>query len=617
MDAPGKKFLLLGNEAVARGAIEGGVGVATAYPGTPSTEILEALISVARDIGMYVEWSTNEKVALEIAFAASIVGIRSLVAMKHVGMNVAMDSLVSLGYTGVRGGMIIASAEDPSMHSSQNEQDNRWIGIHSYIPVFEPWNQQEAKDLVPYLLDFSEKYEVPTILRLTTRLSHTRGLVRYGKIRKRKVKGEFTKDVKRWVLIPAHARIRRKVLLEKWFKIKKGVEECPFNQVISNGGEYGIIAVGLSYGYVVDAVNRLNVNNKVNILKLSSSVPIPEKLCKDFVCNHSKVLVIEELEGVVENQLKNILYGVSNVEIRGKDLIGYFGELTLERVLYGLARFLGLGYEKPTQISLDLEIPSRPPVLCPGCPHRATFYAIKRAVQKARVAAVYPGDIGCYTLGVNPPYMEVDTTISMGSGIGIANGLAHFQDKVVIATIGDSTFYHAGIPGLINAVYNKAPLILVVLDNEVTAMTGDQPNPGSGYTAFGDETKKILIEDIARGVGVEFTRVVDPYNVKETIDVLAEAINYIRKYSKPVVIVARRICTLEYLRRARRLGLHIKRYRVNTDKCIGCKVCSEQFACPAISMVNDKAVIDESMCSGCSVCAQICPVNAIEEVEKG
>lgn len=616
LGSPGEKYLLLGNEAVARGAIEGGVGVATAYPGTPSTEIIESLIPVADEIGMYVEWSTNEKVALEVAFAASLSGIRSLVAMKHVGLNVAMDSLVSLGYTGVIGGMIIVSAEDPSMHSSQNEQDNRWIGILSYIPVFEPWNQQEAKDIVPYLLDFSETYQSPVILRLTTRLSHTRGVVKYGQILRRNIRGTFSKDVKRWVLIPAHARERRKLLLDRWDKIKNAIDQCSFNwNIINNKNtEYGIIAVGLSYGYVLDAIRYLNVKNMVNILKLSTSVPIPEKLCAEFITKHRKILIVEEVEGVVETQIKNILYNINVdvVEFHGKDLLGYYGELTLDRVINAIAKFLNIKSRYnhiPKQHSID--IPSRPPVLCPGCPHRATFFAIRKAVNMCKVNAIYPGDIGCYTLGVNPPYKMVDTTISMGSSIGIACGLARFQENIVIATIGDSTFYHAGIPGLINAVYNQSPFLLIVMDNEITAMTGDQPNPGTGYTALGKKTKRVLIEDIARSIGVEFVEVVDPYQVKKTINTIKNAIDYIMNSGKPAVVIARRICSLEYIRKVRKQGLPIEKYTINKDKCTFCKVCIDLFACPAIQFSDDGIFIDASLCTGCGVCAEICPVKAI------
>jgi indolepyruvate ferredoxin oxidoreductase alpha subunit len=601
-------MLLLGNEAIARGAIEAGIGLAAAYPGTPSTEVMETLILAAKDLGFYVEWSVNEKVALEVAFGASITGIRSLVAMKHVGVNVAMDSLVSLGYTGVNGGFLLVSAEDPSMHSSQNEQDNRWIGVLSYIPVFEAYNPHEAKELTRYLFGFSEDLETPVILRTTTRLSHTRGVVEYGEIRDRKVKGKFERNIGRWVLLPRNARVRREIQLGRWEKIMDAVNNVPFNWIEDDGAEDGVIAVGSAYGYVKEAA--ASIEKSFDILKISSSVPFPMKLVDKFLEAHPRVLVVEELEPVVEMSIKNSFYGSSDVEIRGKDLVGYKGELNLDRVFKALSEFLGLPYKGKEDYQRDIPIPGRPPVLCPGCPHRATFFALRKAVNMSRVNAIYPGDIGCYTLGVQPPYEEVDTTISMGSGIGIANGLAHTQDNMVIATIGDSTFYHAGIPGLINAVYNFSPLLLVVMDNEVTAMTGDQPNPGTGYTALGRGAERIPIEDIARGVGVKRVKVVDPYNVKETLNALKDLISYIKDEGKPGVLVARRECSLVYVRRVRRKGEVIPTYYVDDDKCTGCRICVDQFACPAIFMVGDKAWIDESMCTGCGVCDQICPFKA-------
>lgn len=608
LNQPGKKMLLLGNEAIARGAIEAGIGLAAAYPGTPSTEVMETLILAAKDLGFYVEWSVNEKVALEVAFGASITGIRSLVAMKHVGVNVAMDSLVSLGYTGVNGGFLLVSAEDPSMHSSQNEQDNRWIGVLSYIPVFEAYNPHEAKELTRYLFGFSEDLETPVILRTTTRLSHTRGVVEYGEIRDRKVKGKFERNIGRWVLLPRNARVRREIQLGRWEKIMDAVNNVPFNWIEDDGAEDGVIAVGSAYGYVKEAA--ASIEKSFDILKISSSVPFPMKLVDKFLEAHPRVLVVEELEPVVEMSIKNSFYGSSDVEIRGKDLVGYKGELNLDRVFKALSEFLGLPYKGKEDYQRDIPIPGRPPVLCPGCPHRATFFALRKAVNMSRVNAIYPGDIGCYTLGVQPPYEEVDTTISMGSGIGIANGLAHTQDNMVIATIGDSTFYHAGIPGLINAVYNFSPLLLVVMDNEVTAMTGDQPNPGTGYTALGRGAERIPIEDIARGVGVKRVKVVDPYNVKETLNALKDLISYIKDEGKPGVLVARRECSLVYVRRVRRKGEVIPTYYVDDDKCTGCRICVDQFACPAIFMVGDKAWIDESMCTGCGVCDQICPFKA-------
>lgn len=619
-DSPGEKVFLLGNEAIARGALEAGVGVATAYPGTPSTEIVEALSRVARELRFYVEWSVNEKVAFEVAYAASMCRVRALTAMKHVGLNVAMDPLMTSGYTGVLGGFVIVSADDPSCHSSQNEQDNRIVGLHAYLPVFEPSNVQEAKDLTKYAFEFSEEYEVPVILRTTTRLSHSRGPVVLGELGEFKVKGVFYRDPERWVIIPAHARMLREVQVEKWKNVKSGVEKVPYNKLVKTMSKNLIVASGLAYSYVVEALEALKFKGKVDVLKVSTPYPIPEKLVLKALEGVDRVLVVEELEPLVELEVKKLVYEEKlEVEVCGKEYIPVTGELNLDRVVHGISKFLNLEAppRNPIGIPEEMKPPPRPPNFCPGCPHRATFYAIRRAVNLARVKAVYPSDIGCYTLGVNPPFKLVDTTICMGGSIGLANGFAHVEDRIPIATIGDSTFFHTGIPPLINAVYNKAPLLLVVLDNETTAMTGHQPHPGVGFSAIGESTVKVLIEDVVKAVGVEFLTVVDPYNVNDTVKGIVEALEYVRKAEKPAVVVSRRECSLVFLRRARSRGLKIPLYSVDKEKCTGCRVCTDQFSCPAIFIRGEKAYIDEALCSGCGVCAQICPWKAIYERGEG
>ncbi len=618
---PGEKVLLLGNEAIARGAVEAGLGWASAYPGTPSTEIVETLHSVSKDLGIHVEWSVNEKVALEAAYAAAISGVRSLAAMKHVGVNVAADPLMSSAYTGVEESLVVVSADDPGMWSSQNEQDNRWYGLHAFIPVFEPYSPAEAKDLTRDAFEFSSRMHHPVILRSTTRLSHTRGPVTLREAKPPVAKGSFKKNVQRWTVIPAHARRLRVELLERWGRIEEEVEKLPYNRLEKHSGGQAIIASGIAYGYVVDALNYLSLRDTVSVLKLSTTVPIPRKLVLDVLSSHESVLVVEELEPVVETWVKRIAYEEKlNTTIRGKDLVNRIGELTLETVTRAVAGFTGAEYPwKPAEAEITLPIPPRPPTLCPGCPHRALFYALKRAVNRSRVKAIYSGDIGCYSLGVMPPFEMQDALIEMGGSIGMANGFAHVdEDKMPVAIIGDSTFFHAGVPGLINAVYNKSPMLVVVLDNRVTAMTGHQPHPGTGFYATGEPAPMVKIEDVARGVGVKHVATIDPFNLKDSEKKLMDAIRYVAEEKKPAVVVARRACTLLIDAAARRRGITEPLYIVDQDKCTGCGICYNAFSCPAIiPLKNGKAEIDPALCTGCGVCAEICPFNAIRLARKG
>ena len=614
----GSKTLLLGNEAIARGVIEAGVGVASAYPGTPSTEIVETLASVAKDVGMYVEWSVNEKVAFELAYAAAMCNVRALVAMKHVGLNVAADPLMSSAYTGVNGGFVIVSAEDPFMWSSQNEQDNRYYGLHAYIPVFEAYSPGEAKDIIRDLFDLSEKIKHPVIFRSTTRLAHCRGPVVYGPIRKPVIKGKFERNPEKWTLVPTYARLRRLELIKKWENIKKEMDNWRYNQFIDNDSEYSIIAVGMGYGFVVDILKSLKIENKVNVLKISSSVPIPVELTKKVLEKSSKVLIVEELEPIVELQVKSLAQDLGvNVKIHGKDLIPVYYELTLNRVSQAIAKFMGLNVTLPEGVSVEEKIPPRPPTFCPGCPHRATFYELKKAIMSLKVNAIYSGDIGCYALAVLPPYRMQDVLIEMGGSIGTANGFAHVVDDLIVATIGDSTFYHAGIPPLINAIYNNAPMLVLVLDNRVTAMTGHQPHPGTGIRATGEPAPVVDIEAICKSLGVEYVKTLDPYNVKGSIEEITKAIKYVIEKKKPAVIIMKRACALVVSSMARRRGVEKPLYRVDPDKCRACKICYEVFGCPAISPREDgKASIDPILCTGCGVCAQICPFNAIVQERK-
>jgi len=627
----GETAVLLGNEAIARGALEAGLYLAAAYPGTPSTEIVESLSEVAEDVGIYVEWSVNEKVAFEVAYGAAISGAFSLVAMKHVGLNVAADPLMSSAYTGVEGALVVVSADDPSMWSSQNEQDNRIYGVHAYIPVLEAGHPLELKDLTKFAFKFSHDVKHPVMLRSTTRLSHTRVPVKLGPLSEPVKGGTFRKAPERYVLVPANARELRKKLISKWGEIERYIESSDINR-IEGEGDVLVIASGISYSYVKEAITYLphETAKNIKILKISTPVPVPRSLLLKAAERASKILVVEELEPVVEMQVKAVLYDAGfRIPVHGKDLIGYPYEMSLERVLQAFSKMIGIDMPRPAIISVESlkkYVFPRPPQLCPGCPYRPVYYVLRKlanmiASKKGRdFEPVFSGDIGCYTLGVNPPYRAHDLTIEMGGSIGVANGLSKVdRNRLAIALIGDSTFYHAGIPPLINAVYNRSPMLVIVLDNGVTAMTGHQPDPGSGVTATGREAKRILIENIAKAVGVDFVEVVDPFDVKALETSLMRAIEWIEKRDEPALIVARRLCALEAVRRARSANFEPPLYRVNLDKCTGCTICYSAFACPAIRPISQKdrrAYIDPELCTGCGVCAKICPFHAIEPAKQ-
>jgi indolepyruvate ferredoxin oxidoreductase alpha subunit len=618
---PGATVLLLGNEAIARGALEGGLGFAAAYPGTPSSEIVESLAAVAKNVGIYVEWSTNEKVALEAAYGASLAGVRSLASMKHVGLNVAADAFMSISYTGVRAGMLIVSAEDPGMWSSQNEQDNRYYGLMAYVPVFEPYSPSEAKEMARYALEFSEEYSTPVLMTPTTRVSHVRGPVKLGDLRPSRPIGWFKRDIERLTLIPAHARARRRSMIERWSRVAEAVEEAPFNTVEWASSRTVIVASGISYAYVKEAVQRLGVD--ATILKIGTPVPVPRRMIVKALADAEKVLVVEELEPIVETQVKKIAAEEGlTAAIHGKEYTGFAGEMTLERAGKAILEFLGRDLsEAPWRGGERVDeslIPPRPPAMCPGCPHRATFFALRKAVNSLRLKPIYSGDIGCYSLGVLPPFREQDIILEMGGSVGVATGLSTVaRDQVVIAIIGDSTFFHAGLPALANAVYNRHPYLVLVLDNRVTAMTGEQPNPSTGLNAVGEPAPVIDIEAVARGLGVEKVVTFDPFDINGAFRALREALKYVVEQRRPAVAIARRACALYIDRLARRQGASPPLYAVIEDKCTACGVCYNAFTCPAIMVKDDgKAWIDPELCTGCGVCAAICPFNAIVKVRE-
>lgn len=611
-DSPKKRMLLLGNEAIARGILEAGISVVTTYPGTPASEIGDSISEIATEAKLYMEYSVNEMVAVQVAAGAANCGVRALAAMKHVGLNVAADFVMTLAYTGVRGGCVIVTADDPECYSSQNEQDNRYYALLSNLPCLEPSDPQEAKDMTVSAVEISEKLELPVLLRTTTRVSHTRGPVTYGTMIKPNLHGKFVRDLKRLNMVPAFSRPKHTVLLRRVAEAKGISETSPFNKVVSNGGEVGIISSGSAYNYAVEAADLLDLN--ASILKLGMTHPLPEKKIIAFLKNYRKVFVVEELEPFMEMQVKAIAKDfVSYVEVYGKMGKEFFpreGELSTRLVAMGLAKATGRKWRvslsaieaKYADVAKDL--PSRPPILCAGCPHRASFYTIRKVCGDN---ALYPTDIGCYALGISPPLNVGDIMICMGASVGTAQGISRVTGKDTVAIIGDSTFFHAAIPGLVNAVYNNSKIVVAILDNQSTAMTGHQPHPGTGLTGLGRASEKVLVEKVAEGCGVKYVRVVNPFETKTVAAVLREAV----KQSGPSVIVFRSPCALMDARERRRAGVEAVSARIS-DKCTDCMTCIKLLACPAIIVEEGKPKIDENVCTGCGLCISVCPYKAIE-----
>ena len=611
---PDERVLLLGNEAIARGILEAGISVVTTYPGTPASEIGDSISEIAAETGLYMEYSTNEIVAVEVAAGAANCGLRALTAMKHVGLNVASDAVMTFAYAGVRGGYVIVIADDPECHSSQNEQDNRFYALLSNLPCLEPSNSQEAKDMTTSAIEISEKLELPVLLRTTTRVSHTRGPVVYNKVTKPNLKGEFIKDSKRLVMVPANSRPKHDVFLRRVEEAKEISETSPYNRVVRKGKskDLGVISSSSAYNYAVEAVDLLGLD--VSVLKLGMTHPLPENMIGKFLKAHEKIVVVEELEPYLEMQVKAIAKDhAPNVEIYGKMRKPYFartGELSTRNVLMALADITGkelpIDFEKinAKYANIAKELPRRPPILCAGCPHRASIYVIKKAAGEK---AICPTDIGCYALGIAPPLNVGDIMICMGASIGTAQGISKATNADTIAIIGDSTFFHAAIPGLINAVYNNHKVVLAVLDNLATAMTGHQPHPGTGVTGMRTSSERVLIEKVAEGCGVKFVRVVDPFKIKEAESVLREAL----RFQGPSIIVFRSPCALMTVREKRRKGIELEVYKI-TDKCTNCMACIKLLGCPALIVEEGKVSINEVLCVACGLCASVCPYNAIE-----
>ena len=574
------KELLIGNGAVARGLFEAGCKVVSSYPGTPSTEITE---QAAKHDEIYTEWAPNEKVACEVAIGASFAGQRAFCAMKHVGLNVAADPLYTASYIGVNGGLIVAVADDPGMFSSQNEQDTRRHAIAAKVPVVEPSDSEECRDFVKYAYELSEKFDTPVILRLTTRVAHSRSLV---ELCDRVVPEQkpYEKNVQKNVMMPAMAKGRHVFVEKRMKELAQYGESCPFNRVEMAGTDIGVITSGISYQYVKEALGE-----KVSVLKLGLTNPLPDNLILDFAKKVKKLYVVEELDPVIEERCKML-----GLEVIGKDIFSMCGEYSQSIVKEAI-----LG-QKTESISLETDIPVRPPVLCPGCPHRGLYYALKK------LNVYVSGDIGCYTLGALAPLSQVDTCVCMGASVSSLHGFNKANDdktaKKSVAVIGDSTFIHSGVTGLINIAYNKGISTVIILDNSITGMTGHQQNPTTGKTIKGDPTVAVNLEALAKAVGIENVRVIDPNDLENSKKVIAEEL----EKDEPSLVISRRPCALlKYVK-------HFPPLKVNEDKCKGCKACMA-IGCPSISIKNRKAHIDETLCVGCDVCSQLCKFDAIEK----
>lgn len=572
------KQLMLGNKAFARGLYEAGCVLASSYPGTPSTEITEEL---AKYEEVYCEWSPNEKVAMEVAFGASLAGVRSFCGMKHVGLNVAADPLYTMSYTGVRGGIVIGVADDPGMHSSQNEQDTRHHAIAAKVPILEPSDSMETIEFVKLAYEISEKYDTPVIVKMCTRIAHSQSVVSISNRKERK-RIEYKKEIEKYVMMPHCAKIRHPFVEERTKRLIEFANGDEINKIENNNSKIGIITHSTSYQYVKEVYG-----DSVSILKLDMLNPLPTKKIMDFAKSVENVVVVEELDPIIENHCKSL-----GVLVSGKDILPVCGEFSQNLLRTNLKN-------ENIDFANKEELPERPPIMCAGCPHRGIFYILKK------LNVIVHGDIGCYTLGAVAPLNAMDMTLCMGASISSVHGynkaLNDEESNKTVAVIGDSTFVHTGINGLINIAYNESNSTVIILDNSITGMTGHQHNPTTGYNIKGEPSGKVDLELLVKAIGINNVLVVDPFDLKECERVIKEELA--RK--EPSVIIARRPCALlKYVE-------HKTPLTVNNDKCTGCKTCM-RIGCPAISMKKGKAYVDKTLCVGCDVCIQMCPFKAFE-----
>lgn len=573
------KELLIGNAAIARGLYEAGVKIVSSYPGTPSTEITEF---AAKYDEIYCEWAPNEKVATEVAFGASLGGARSACAMKHVGLNVAADPLFTMSYTGVRAGMVICVADDPAMHSSQNEQDSRHYAIAAKVPMLEPADSSEAYAFAKAAFDVSEKFDTPVMIRTCTRIAHCQSIVETGE-RVEKDLLPYEKQPEKYIMMPGYAKKKHPIVEERTKALTEFAEKCDFNKIfIADKSEIGIVTSGTCYQYVKEVFG-----DSVSVFKLGLINPMPTKSILDFASKVKRLIVVEELDPIIETHLRNL-----GLNPEGKSLfsnIGEFSQSDIKKVL--------LNTTEDTK-SADTAIPGRPPVMCPGCPHRGIYYVL------AKLKLTVLGDIGCYTLGATPPLNALDSTLCMGASVSGIHGFnkarGNLSDNRTVCVIGDSTFMHSGMTGLVNIAYNASNSVVIILDNSITGMTGHQQNPTTGYNIKGDPASKVDLEKLCKALGINRVRVVDPYNLDECEKAVKEELDA----CEPSVIISRRPCMLlKYVKANPALT-------VNSEKCKSCKSCM-RLGCPAISFKNSKAVIDATQCVGCGVCEQLCKFDAI------
>jgi len=592
-DESGKKLFLLGNEAIVRGSLEAGLDFASTYPGTPSSEIGNTFFKINKEANLYFEFSTNEKVAMEVAAAASASNLRAMTFMKHVGLNVASDAFMTVAYQGVRGGFVMVTADDPGCHSSQNEQDNRYYARIANIPMLEPASAQEAKEMTRIGFDLSEELELPVLLRTTTRLNHVRGIVHTSEKKPQRGRGHFEKDPGRFVTIPAHARMGHKLLLERMARAKTISEASPFNEIIEMGGsEYGIITSGVGFNYAADVMKEAGIKGR--ILKLGMTWPLPTDMITKFMGSVDNIIMVEEGEPLLENEILALAKDAKpGIKVFGKRT-GHFsvmGEYSPDMIKAAFSQITGLDLAPGSITAPTTELPVRPPSLCPGCPHRSTYYAVKKALKQNFKDAIFSTDIGCYTLGIQDPLNVADFLLCMGSSVDAAGGFSKATDQPVFAFLGDSTFFHSGIPGLVNAVYNRHKFVYTILDNRTTAMTGHQEHPGSGRTLMGEKTRAASIAGIGKALGIKRVAEVNPYDLRETERVIREEL----EAGEPSLIVSVAPCPLK-----EKLVLGPPRV-IRADLCKNCRQCLK-LGCPAIEGEGEgPPSINPLLCNGCAI----------------